>query len=773
MMQALRNIGVVGRKELITYLSSPMAYIVTAVFLAISGSFFAGFLAATSYNDTSIAGFLNAAQLLILLFSTLLTMRLVVEEKKQGTWELVLTTPVRDAELIVGKFLGSLTVLCGMLCLTLYFTLMLVIFGDPDLGPIATSYVGLLLIGSACLAVGIFASSVTSNQIVSAVLAGGILFGLWVAGLLAEVVGGGIGEVLRRLSLSGYFAEFERGIINTQAVGYYMTVTVLFLFAAIRAIDAGRWRLVQSKENSGSLAVVGLAILFAAWMLEFIVPTNRLITWGIVAVGLGLITANLLFDYRRVGEALASRRGLFGIGTGVGLSLVVAVLLLVNLISTNVFHRFDFTGLAQFTLTSQTKEALAELVGEEHKVEAVSFFSDPSPNVAGSAETFRVNNFGYNLLLEYTNFTDVLSIRREDPELRPDLIRQYLGQGPLVQLASRFGVVVFNGSEGQIIVLGPQIQAEAENAFTSAILQVTGKRQRLVYFLTGHGEASIARDYSAARKGLRDNLFQVAEWNLSEIDAMPKGASTFVIAGPQLKLSKDEIALIDDYLRQGGSLLLLLNPNPQAELRELISSWWMSIEDGVVVDPEAHVAPNYDVPLVGSDRNQYKMGDLYFPGATAVHPHADKPDEATILPLAWTTAAAWLENGVLGGDDPSFDEIIDVLGPFALGAQLEVPVASKVPQAERYSPITRLAVIGDSDFASNQHFGNGNNSQLFLTVINWLGEGDEVISVDRKVVPVRRLVLKPEEVRFLNLSTVGLLPLILLIIAARVWWRRR
>ena len=80
-----------------------------------------------------------------------------------------------------------------------------------------------------------------------------------------------------------------------------MTVTVLFLFAAIRAIDAGRWRLVQSKENSGSLAVVGLAILFAAWMLEFIVPTTRLITWGIVAVGLGLITANLLFDYRRVG----------------------------------------------------------------------------------------------------------------------------------------------------------------------------------------------------------------------------------------------------------------------------------------------------------------------------------------------------------------------------------------------------------------------------------------------------------------------------------------
>ncbi len=772
-MQALRNIGVVGRKELITYLGSPMAYIVTAVFLAISGSFFAGFLAATGYNDTSIAGFLNAAQILILLFATLLTMRLVVEEKNQGTWELVLTTPVRDAELIVGKFLGSLAVLCGMLCLTLYYTLILVIFGDPDLGPIATSYVGLLLIGSACLAVGIFASSVTSNQIVSAVLAGGILFGMWVTGLIAEVVGGGIGEVLRRLSFSGYFVEFERGIINTQAVVYYVTVTVLFLFAAVRAIDAGRWRLVQSKGNSGRLAAVGLAILFAAWMLELILPTSRIITWAIVAVGVGLITANVLLDYRRVGEALTSRRGAFGIGTGVSLSLVAAVLLLANLISTTVFHRFDFTGLAQFTLTSQTKEALAELVGEEHQVEVVSFFSDPSPNVAGSSESFSINNFGYNLLLEYTNFTDMLSIRREDPELRPDLIRQYIGQGPLVQLASRLGVVVFNGSEGQMLVLGPQIQAEAENAFTSAILQVTGTRQRVVYFLTGHGEASIGGDYSAARKGLRDNLFQVAEWNLDQIGAMPKSASAFVIAGPQLELGNDEIALLDDYLHQGGSLLVLLNPNPQAELRELTSSWWMSIDDGVVVDPVAHVTPNFDVPLVDADRNQYRMGDLYFPGATAVRPQADQPDEAAISPLAWTTAAAWLEKGALGGGDPSFDENVDVSGSFALGAQLEVPVASEIAEAERHSPVTRLAVLGDSDFARKQHFGNGNNSQLFLTVINWLGEGDEVVSVDRKVVPVRRLVLKPEEVRFINLSTVGLLPLILLIVAARAWWRRR
>ena len=204
-----------------------------------------------------------------------------------------------------------------------------------------------------------------------------------------------------------------------------------------------------------------------------------------------------------MGEALASRRGAFGIGTGVSLSLVSAVLLLANLISTTVFHRFDFTGLAQFTLTSQTKEVLADLVGEEHQVEVVSFYSNPNPNIEGSAEAFAVNSYGHDLLLEYANHTDAISVRREDPELRPDLSRQYLGQGPVAQLAFRLGVVAFRGSAGQMLVLGPQIQSEAENAFTSAILQVTGTRQRVVYFLAGHGEASIGGDYSAAREGLR------------------------------------------------------------------------------------------------------------------------------------------------------------------------------------------------------------------------------------------------------------------------------
>jgi len=237
----MRNIGIIAAKEFRSYLNAPMAYIVTAIFLALSGTFFATYLAGTNYTDTSLAGFLNAAGFLILLFAAVMTMRLIAEEKKLGTFELLLTAPVRDAEIVLGKFAASIAVLTAMLALTLYYPLLLIVFGDPDLGPIATSYFGLLLIGAASLAVGIFASSITSNQIVAAVVAGGILFGLWFLGTATRFAPGGLGEVLSYLSLVDHFPDFVRGIIDTRAIVYYLSVTALFLFLAVRSIETGRW----------------------------------------------------------------------------------------------------------------------------------------------------------------------------------------------------------------------------------------------------------------------------------------------------------------------------------------------------------------------------------------------------------------------------------------------------------------------------------------------------------------------------------------------------
>jgi ABC-2 type transport system permease protein len=238
----MRGITLIFSKELSTYLSSPMAYIVSAIFIALSGASFTTYLAQTSYTDTSIRGFLEAAQLLIMLFSVLLTMRLISEEKKLGTWELLLTAPVREYEIVLGKFFSSLFVLAGMLILTLYFPILLMIFGDPDTGPILTSYLGLILLGSASLAIGIFTSSLTANQIVSAVIAVGILYGLWFLGIISNLIPEPASDILSYFSLSYHFPNFIRGVVDTRDIIYYISVTAVFLFLSVRSIETERWR---------------------------------------------------------------------------------------------------------------------------------------------------------------------------------------------------------------------------------------------------------------------------------------------------------------------------------------------------------------------------------------------------------------------------------------------------------------------------------------------------------------------------------------------------
>ena len=235
----MRNTVTIARKEFKSYLASPMAYIVIGVFLALTGILFG--TSPSTYLETSIKGFLQMGVLLMLLLAAVITMRLLAEERKLGTIELLLTAPVRDSEIIMGKFLGSLLLVIVMMVLTFYYPILLKIFGDPDWGAIGTGYLGFFLMGCAALAVGLFASTLTSNQIVSAVVAGGILFALWFIGLAAGYLPKALSNVINYFSFSYYFPDFMRGVIDTRGVIYYLSVTVLFIFLAIRSLENSRW----------------------------------------------------------------------------------------------------------------------------------------------------------------------------------------------------------------------------------------------------------------------------------------------------------------------------------------------------------------------------------------------------------------------------------------------------------------------------------------------------------------------------------------------------
>ncbi|MFX1538379.1 MAG: ABC transporter permease [Promethearchaeota archaeon] len=239
----MRNIVTIASREFRSYLYSPMAYIISALFLGCTGLFF-GFIGySITQAETSLCGFLGNLYyiLIVLMLNMLLTMRLIAEERKLGTIELLLTAPVKDSEIILGKFFSSMGIIILMLVLTFYFPILLVIFGDPDFGPIASGYLGLLLLSSSAVAIGIFASSLTSNQIVSAVIGGAVLLGLWFLGYTSNYLPEGISNIVNFISLSNHYFDFIIGIIDTRSIIYFVSITAFFIFLAIRSLENSRW----------------------------------------------------------------------------------------------------------------------------------------------------------------------------------------------------------------------------------------------------------------------------------------------------------------------------------------------------------------------------------------------------------------------------------------------------------------------------------------------------------------------------------------------------
>lgn len=237
----MRTVQAVAWKEIQVYYGNPMAYIVGLIFLAVTGFFFVLDLG-NPFPEASLSNFYQGATIILILLAPALTMRLLAEEQKLGTIELLLTSPVRDWEVIIGKYLASLVFLLSMFVLTLYYPLLLFYFADPDPGPIYSGYLGLVLYGSASLSIGILTSTLTSNQIVAFVVSAGVLLLLFFANTGAEAVGGFWATLVNEVGMRSHFTDFDRGVIDTKHIFYFLSVTAFFLFLSIRALESRRWR---------------------------------------------------------------------------------------------------------------------------------------------------------------------------------------------------------------------------------------------------------------------------------------------------------------------------------------------------------------------------------------------------------------------------------------------------------------------------------------------------------------------------------------------------
>lgn len=253
----MRFISVIAAKEIRTYFSSPMAYVVSAAFLAITGFFFVASVS-DPFAEASIRGYLAGAVFFMIFMSPAITMRLIAEEQKLGTLELLLTSPIREFEIVMGKFIAAFVMTAIMIGLSFYFVIVLYIYGDPDIGPLLTGFLGLGLYAAATLAVGLFASALSSNQIVGLIVGSGILTAMTIIDFVSDRLTGLASDILNSFQLGasfsvfdldsfgvaqgGHFADFAKGIISMSDIAYYVSLTAVFLLLTVLVLEARRWR---------------------------------------------------------------------------------------------------------------------------------------------------------------------------------------------------------------------------------------------------------------------------------------------------------------------------------------------------------------------------------------------------------------------------------------------------------------------------------------------------------------------------------------------------
>jgi ABC-2 type transport system permease protein len=255
----MSNILAITYKELKSYFASPIAYVVIGLYALVFGYYFYAAVRFFAQQSMQMAGLgigapsVNVNEQLIrpvfqismvwaLFFLPMITMRTYSEEKRSGTIELLLTAPITDFQIIIGKFLGAMGLYAAMLAVTAIHIVLLYWVSEPEWLPIVTSYLGLLLLGGCFMAIGLFISSLTKNQIVAVVATFVVFMMLWMINWVAQFMSPTSQAILNYLSITNHLEDFMGGVIDTKHLVYYLSFIAFGLFLTARSVDVERWR---------------------------------------------------------------------------------------------------------------------------------------------------------------------------------------------------------------------------------------------------------------------------------------------------------------------------------------------------------------------------------------------------------------------------------------------------------------------------------------------------------------------------------------------------
>lgn len=504
----------------------------------------------------------------------------------------------------------------------------------------------------------------------------------------------------------------------------------------------------QLREYASQFVLVGIVALAIGTAAEMLGSDPVWLPQLFWAIGAVLVASYALLRPAELRAALTGRRARYGGNALVASLAFIGILGFINYLGAQYHRRFDLTATGQYSLSQQTKQILA---GLEEPVQVTIFMAPGDPG----GERVR------NLLDEYRYVSDKIEYRFVDPDRQPALARQYG--------ITSYGQLVFEQGDRRQETFGLD-----EQDITSAILKVSETEPRKVYFTTGHQERSpdqaAGGGYSVIRDILKRDNYEIELLNLQTItDTVPSDADAIIVAGPQVPFAAEEVQRLEEYLADGGKLMVLADPGVDTGLNPLLKELGLQLDNNVVVDPAQSFFGDAGTPLVTNFRFHTITKDLggltvFFPLARSISRTEDAPESVSITELVQSSSRSWGETNLQ--QRPAQPDADDPRGPLTMVAVATGPTGG------------RVAVFGDSDLVSNsvltQVRGSFGNPDLFRNTVNWLTESEDLIAIGPKPPDNRQIrPLTGGQQNLLLITFAGLLPLGILLIGGMVWWNRR
>jgi ABC-2 type transport system permease protein len=716
---------VIARRELAAYFFAPVSYVVAMLFLLVEGYSFWLFLELLNGRDTphgAVMQYFFGGTFLYWLFLmflvAVLTMRLIAEEKRSGTLEPLLTSPVEDWQVIVGKYLGALGFWIALWLPTLLYVIVLGAHAPdgarPDLGPIAAGYLGTFLVGASALAIGLCASALSPNQILAAVISFVVLAMMLLVGALGDALvrTGPWSKLLQYIDLFRHMEDFGRGIVDSRRIVYHAGWIALGLFGATRAL---------ARRRSNRVAIE-LLLLVA------------------IVAGANFFSARhyLRGDWTR-GRTFALSEKTRNILRALQKPVDVMVFMLPS-------------GEGANDLYSDVRELLerARRESDQLRVEYIDVDRDPE-RAKIVAKKFGVS--GDDLMAGVI----VVDAGTHSKFLTRDELAEY----------------DFSREDSRAPVLKAW---KGEQALASALLSVTEEKAPLLCFTQGHGEPAIDSvapgelgDFAEELK--RDHHeTRALDLSAAKTSDIPKECDLLAIAGPEQPFGAADVALIEKYLERGGRLLALLGPSldPKAAhfvengLEKLLDRFGVGLRDNLVVD-EPRLRSSVIAFAVSEGYADHPITSHLMHHRTVwVEAREVRATDAAAKELVHTSDAGWGETDLSifkGEAELKFDPSRDLKGPVPLG------VASEKGGA-------RLVVFGSSQIAANREV-LGYNRDLLLSSVGWLLHEAPKVAIGPRTPEHLRLTLDDGQLRHVFWLCVVALPLTLLLLGLGIFWVRR